>query len=251
MNSVESEPMGVHLLGGFRAAIGRQTLPLRPSTERVVAFLALRGPRMRSDLVTALWPDTPFPRALSTLRTVLWRLREDAPGLMCQTSKIMALRAESDVAMVRDWATGALDRSRDSSRYPANLGEDLLPGWDDGWLIEEREELKLLQLSALETLAQRYLVENRLAEATRAAMAAVKIDPLRQSANRLLIETHIRQGNEREAYLRYQRYQSTLMTEVGLPVGPELTSLVASVLRNRSVPESRPRHGAETLPRRG
>lgn len=231
--TIETTHMKVQLLGGFRLSSAGRTLSVRPSTARLIAFLAIRGPRMRSDIVSAMWPDAAPQRALSTLRTVLWRLREDTPALVEEVSSVMLLRAQSDVAEVRTWGAAALSPTLEVRPYPANLGEDLLPGWEDQWLIEEREELRLLQLASLEMLAQHHLNTGRLGEAGRAAMAAVKIDPLRQSANRLLIEVHLRQGNDREALARYDRYRSALMSELGLDVGHELQSLVAPVLLSR------------------
>jgi DNA-binding SARP family transcriptional activator len=115
-----------------------------------------------------------------------------------------------------------------------------LPTWEDAWLIEEREELRLLQLHALDALGQRLLASGLLSRAARAAMAAVRIDPLRESANRLLIEIHLRQGNELEAVKRFRRYEALLRSEVGLIPGPAVRTLIAPILGGRVIPQSDP-----------
>jgi Bacterial transcriptional activator domain len=64
---------------------------------------------------------------------------------------------------------------------PDSVALELLPGWVDTWLMEAREELRLLQLHALEACAQRLLLGGRVGEAASAALTAVGIDPFREA----------------------------------------------------------------------
>jgi DNA-binding SARP family transcriptional activator len=56
------------------------------------------------------------------------------------------------------------------------------PDWYDDWLQMERERFRQLRLHALETLAERFVALGRHAQAIDAALAAVQVDPLRETA---------------------------------------------------------------------
>jgi len=109
-----------------------------------------------------------------------------------------------------------------------------LPGWGDYWLVDPREELRLLQLYALEASAQRLLLAGRFGEAAGLALAAVAVDPLRESANRLLIEIYLRDGNRSDALRQFGKYEQLLRQETGTEPGPGLTALAGSFLAPRS-----------------
>jgi DNA-binding SARP family transcriptional activator len=230
----------LHLLGGFRLMRGPHIVPVRHSAARLIARLAIKGPHPRADIAPHLWPDSPAEVALGDLRTVLTRARAEVAGLIIEEGRALRLATpECDVLTVRKWAVDVLNEV-DSGTYPRGLGEELLPTWEDAWLIEEREELRLLQLHALDALGQRLLASGLLSRAARAAMAAVRIDPLRESANRLLIEIHLRQGNELDAVKRFRRYEALLRSEVGLIPGPAVRTLIAPILGGRVIPQSDP-----------
>jgi hypothetical protein len=63
---------------------------------------------------------------------------------------------------------------------PWAIRGELLPGWYDDWVMFERERLRQLQLHALETMAHRLAKEHRYADAVDVALAAVRLEPLRE-----------------------------------------------------------------------
>jgi len=67
--------------------------------------------------------------------------------------------AQVDLLEVRAWAWRALRAEDPWMPLPHGAGLELLPGWADNWLIQMREELRLLHLYAFETCAQRLLLE--------------------------------------------------------------------------------------------
>ena len=90
---------------------------------------------------------------------------------------------------------------------------DLLPACYDEWLIFERERIRQRLLHALEALSRRLVAFGRPADAVDAAMWAVSADPVRESANRILIEAHLAEGNLIEASRTYQRYRDIVRRE--------------------------------------
>jgi DNA-binding SARP family transcriptional activator len=54
----------------------------------------------------------------------------------------------------------------------------------------------------------------------------VEIEPYRESAQRVLIEIHIAEGNYATALRQYQRYRGMLQRELGIGPTPQLDRLV-------------------------
>jgi DNA-binding SARP family transcriptional activator len=125
----------------------------------------------------------------------------------------------------------------------AAMGE-LLPGWYDDWVLLGRERLRQLQLHALELTAQQLTCSGRYAEAIEAAMAAVRLEPLRESATRVLIEVHLAEDNVVEAIRRLEFFERSLAAELGVEPSADLVNLV----RSRQV-RARPRTNVADLPR--
>ena len=68
---------------------GRITLGLRE--ERLLAVLALYGPRSRSYVAGILWPDSTDARAMGNLRAAVWHVEHSVPGLLLHTRTRLAL----------------------------------------------------------------------------------------------------------------------------------------------------------------
>jgi DNA-binding SARP family transcriptional activator len=106
------------------------------------------------------------------------------------------------------------------------LSRDLLPGWYDDWVLIEAEDWRQLRLHALEALAARLTAAGRWGEAAHAASAAVRAEPLRESAHAALIQVHLAEGNQSEAVREFTRYRALLHAELGLEPTPRLRRLL-------------------------
>ena len=227
----------ITVLGTFAAYRDQRRLTLRPSPQRLLALLAVRGDLPRAEAGGHLWPDVQDDRALANLRTVLWRARVDAAGFVTEDGEVVRLKdVDVDVTALRTWAWRALRAEEQMVPPPQTDGRELLPGWSDEWCVQPREELHLLYLHALEAAGHRLLMSGRLGEAATLAAIALSIDPLRESANRLLIEIHIRNGNSYDALKRYTSYATQLMLETGTVPGPALTAMVEVSAAGRRPP---------------
>jgi DNA-binding SARP family transcriptional activator len=228
----------LHLLGRFLLRTNDRCLVLSPSARRLLALLAVRGPGPRSDAAGVLWPDVPQARAMGNLRTVVWRIRRDADSILDIEGDVLLLtRLRVDLTEVHEWAWRSLQGVEPWVPIPPGATLELLPGWSDQWLIEPREQLRQLQLYALEAAAQRLLSAGRLGEAAGLALAAVARDPLRESAHRLLIEVHLREGNTQDAVQQFRRYQRTIRRELGTSPGPRLVALLSSHVAPSGLPD--------------
>ncbi len=96
----------------------------------------------------------------------------------------------------------------------------------EDWVLRERERLRQLRLHALEELGLHLLLRERFGEAVDVALRALAAEPLRESANRLLIRIHLAEGNRIEARRHYDRYAELLLTELGELPGDAVTGLL-------------------------
>src|SRR5262249_9511790 len=103
-----------------------------------------------------------------------------------------------------------------------------LPDWPDDWLIVERERLRQLRLHALERLAERWTAQGSYGLALEAAMAAIRADPLRESAHRAAIRVHLAEGNLSEALRQFERCRAVLLEEFGVEPTEATTGLLRS-----------------------
>src|SRR4029077_9004388 len=190
----------VKLLGGFEFRRGDEAVPLPLSVQRVVAFLALHeGPLQRVHVAGALWIDSTEEHANARLRTGLWPGQQVRPTLVSRTSTHLALGDDIPVdageiaSLAQRILGGAPADVEDISRLAAT--RELLPDWYDDWVIIERERLRQLCLHALEQVSTDATADGRYAQATEAGLGAVALEPLRESAHRVVIEAYLAEGN--------------------------------------------------------
>ena len=108
----------------------------------------------------------------------------------------------------------------------AELAADLLPEWPDDWVSAERERFHQLRLHALEAMCARLTALGCHGEAVDAGLAAVRADPLRESAHHAVISAHLAAGNRSEAIRQYGRCRHVLLRELGLEPSESLRDLV-------------------------
>jgi DNA-binding SARP family transcriptional activator len=105
------------------------------------------------------------------------------------------------------------------------LMHDVLPGLDEEWLIVPRERHRQRRLHALEALAHRDVAEGRPLDAVDTALAAVAAEPLRESAQLLVVQAHLAAGNRAAALEQYERFRALLAAEMQLEPSPQLVAL--------------------------
>jgi DNA-binding SARP family transcriptional activator len=209
------------LLGSWRLSLHGQPVDIGVNGQRLLALLALRGPCNRPYLAGMLWPERSEPQAQANLRATLSRLRHRPPARTVMTSGAgIALRPEVgvDVGDLVDVAYRVLDGHLPSV-WPILCrlrAEDLLVGWYEDWITAERERIRQLRLHALERLSTQLLQRGDHPAAVDAALAAVAIEPLRESAHRAVIRVHLAEGNRAEALRQAERLRQLLRHELGV-----------------------------------
>lgn len=225
----------IQLLGGFALSVEGRPVELGGREERVLALLVVRGPQRRSVLAGTLWPDTTEDRALSSLRAAVMRLRRVSEDLLdAGRSRIsMGAGTTADVTElcqrldeVERLGDGLWRWSSDS--LTVLTGPQLLPGWYDEWVLDERNTLQHRQIRALESLTRLALKSGRPSLAADLAERAIALEPLMESTQALLIRAHLMEGNPAAAVQVYRSYSRRLGQELGIRPSSSLTDLIGS-----------------------
>src|SRR5438552_1052779 len=230
----------IDVLGGFRFWIkGKDALPALPGgSQRLLAFLALRERSvMRAAAAGTLWPEASEDHAHASLRSAISRLSQIAHEAIVVSFQDVRLAdhvtvdlRESRALAHRLLKSGEPEREEDlSARAIEALSADLLPDWYDDWAVVEAEDWRQLRLHALDALTARLVTAGRYGDATSAALAAVKAEPLRETSHAALIRVHLAEGNRAEALAAFERYRAMLEAELGLEPSPAIQSLVANL----------------------
>jgi DNA-binding SARP family transcriptional activator len=222
----------LRLLGGFHLTVDGQRIHLPRAEQRLLACLALaERPTARSRLAGRLWPDTAEPRAMARLRTALWRLRQPGRLLLDGSSdeielgETVAVDVQDLTELARRFLDAPLEANDDRLAELTDAGE-LLPEWDDDWVAPHRERFRQIRLHALEQLGVRLAEEGRYGRAVEVSLAVVADDPLRESAERVLIKIYLAEGNVHEAVTRYRAYREIMREELGLEPSPQMEAII-------------------------
>ncbi len=205
-----------------------------PSTgQRLIACVALADrPTSRPTLVARLWPDLEPGRGAAALRSSLWQVRRKLPGVLSTDSQTVRLSTgvALDYLATIQAARGVEDDERAVVPTAEPFLHDLLVEWQEEWVVVERERYRQIRLHALETLSHRLVRLRRTAAAIEVGLAAVAADPLRETAQRALIEAHLADGNLSEAVREYRSYTTLLLDTLDVAPGRSLTMLVSEAL---------------------
>jgi len=219
-------------MGEFELVISGRQLRIPHSAERVLTYLALaERPVARTRLAGVLWRDGSQQMAAKSLRTTLWRIRHAGANLVLARDDRLRLYpyVAVDVADLTNVAKRLIHQPDPGAmaRLPLLVDcAELLPDWDDEWVVADRERYRLLRLEALERAALALMERGHLGYALITALAGVQAEPLRESARRLVMQVQIAQGNLADAIHSYREYQSLLRQELGLKPSPLMDQLI-------------------------
>jgi DNA-binding SARP family transcriptional activator len=226
------------LLNAFELCHEGSDVALPVPAQRLLAFLALSDrPVLRDYVAGNLWLDATEAHAAGSLRSALFRLRQPHCELVTASRGRLHLASSVvvDVCEGVAWARRVLDSStqiREHDVRQVSCSGDILPDWYEDWVALERERFRELRLHALEVLCARLTSVGRFGEAMEAGLAAVKGEPLRESAHRAVMRVHLAEGNRAEALEGYRRFRERLWRQLGLVPSARMHELLGHVRDN-------------------
>jgi DNA-binding SARP family transcriptional activator len=217
-------------------------------TRDLLRLLALAGGRpLRADRLTELlWPDVPDHRARNRLRTAVSQIRatlEDtsverhSDGYLLRDAVLDAHRFAAMAAR----AGLAVDRLDHAAVLPITHAAERLyrddfhaDDDDSSWAVAERTRLQHLRRTMVRDAAEAALHEQKGREALSFALLAVELDPMNETAHRLLMRAHAALGEIATALRDFEDYRSHLAEELGVDPSPETRALHVQLLRESS-----------------
>lgn len=234
-------PIELSLLGAFSLRVsGKQVPGLLPGSQRLLAFLALHHrPMSRVAVAGRMWPESSHERAGVSLRSALARLEpatRDAiilasAGLALGDTVTVDLHAAHDLAHRLLLGDEAVTDDDLSSASIETLALELLPDWHDEWIAADADDWRELRSTALEAASHLLATRNQPLDAARAARAAIKVEPLRESAHGALIHALLMHGNRSEALRAFERYRELLGDALDIEPTQELSDMVSGLRR--------------------
>lgn len=262
---IESTQLRVFMLGGFKLEHDGRSLDARctRAVQALLAFLILNRGRVhtREQLAELFWPDYRSPQAQKCLSTALWRARAVVEPERVTRGTFLASDALARVGFRNDesvWTDcGALEGAvTEQLRVPAerlsvtgaealrcavdSYAGDLLVGFEEDWVLPERERLRLLQLRGLQHLVQFHQARSEPEQALTLALRILAHDPLREDMHRAVMASHAQMGQRGPVAQQYRACCSVLRRELGLEPAAETSALYASLCSTSDVIDLRP-----------
>ncbi|PYE55402.1 BTAD domain-containing putative transcriptional regulator [Deinococcus yavapaiensis] len=234
----------LRLLGSpsLTAPDGRD-LRLERKTVGLLAYLALEGATSRAALAELLWPDTVASSGRNNLVHVLRRAKSAFGTALVEGADELVL-AEAVRVDARELLGERFAGDVPLGEFLSGVEFDDLPELSD-WLLAWREELGARRVSLLSARASEAEREGRVADALSYATRLVDLDPLAESAYRLVMRLHAAAGDRPAALRVYHRCKDVLERELGVRPSEETARLARAIdqgelPRAPSVSTSRP-----------
>lgn len=241
----------ITLLGDLRAVWGDRVVRhfRTRKTGLLLAYLAyyLDRPHLRETLIDLFWPGVTLEAGRASLSTALASLRRALeppgvpPGAVLRTSRTtVELNADAvttDVAAfeaVLKKATGPGDtRVRRLTEAAAIYGGELLPGYVEDWVLQERAWLAERYFEALQQLLRSLEAAGDLECAVEYARQGVRADPLREEAQQELVRLLAASGRGEGALRQYRDLERLLARHLDATPAPETRALAAGIRQSR------------------
>jgi len=256
MTDPEKHTLDIQLLGGFRLDYADQSVDGidTPRLQSLLAYLLLHRetPQSRHRLAFLFWPDSPESQALTNLRNLLYRLRQqlpDADRFLSVDHNTLQWRTEApfdlDVARFEQ----ALERPDEGlGAGPAGAGPgsvsarqaleeavdtyagDLLPSCYDDWIVADRQRLAQAFRRALERLVQQTEAQQDYSAGILYAQRLQRHDPLEEGPYRHLMRLRALTGDRAGALRAYHRCETVLERELGVEPSPSTREIYERLL---------------------
>ncbi len=174
------------LLDGFEFREGGVPIVLPEDSERLLAFLAIKGGPVRRNVVArSLWPEATESQALVALDAVLSSLATAGDAVEASQRHLGLSRQvvvdATECAALAVRLLDTTDRSAPLELWPGALhalSVELLPGWCDDWAKDETDSWRQFRVHTLESLTDHLAAEGRLGEAAACAAAVLRGEPV-------------------------------------------------------------------------
>lgn len=242
------DKLHIQLLGGFRLSSDSSPLPGFHQSRRqaLLSYLLLHRhkPQSRQQVAFLFWPDSTEKQAQTNLRKLVHGIRRalpDSAQYLDITTQSILWRLDApftaDVVLFEDRLREALASERKADIRSALeqaiklYAGDLLPGFDDEWIMVERERLRELYATSLRDLVKLHERGRDYTLALSYARLLLNQDRLQESTYRLLMRLHLLLDDRAAALHTYHICATILSEELAVEPSPATEKLRQRILR--------------------
>ena len=220
----------VQVLGRLRATNGERELTRFRTTKAAALFAYLAchpyEPHARETLIDWLWPDSTLDAGRNGLSTALSHLRHPlelpgiAPGTVLRADRAaIQLNPDAIQTDIGDFkaALHKADKARSAEARIEALTSalalyegELLPGFYDDWVMQERQHLAALVERAATQLVTHFKAARQPDAAIEYARRLTLVDPSNEAAHRELMQLYAAQGQNAAALRQYRLLEQHL-----------------------------------------
>ncbi len=264
------ECLWVQFFGGFRVECGvaLQPLHLTRTVQHLLAYLLLYRQRThpREILAGTLWGETDDERARACLNTALWRLRKALESCQMRKGTFLVTTVRGDVGINPD-APLRMDVAQFEERsnlistwpsHPPSLCEvdevekaltlykgELLAGFYEDWILQERERLHCLYIDVLTALLYAHRHLGNVTRSVEFGLRILKEEPFREDIHLEVMQLYQEAGQRFMAIRHYEKCKKTLEVEMGMAPSEKTrlfyeSLLPAGRLSSKSSPPTKP-----------
>lgn len=241
----------INLFGKLRleTADGKP-IPISGSkTQGLIACLALNTDVhiSRDRLMTLFWGDRFNDQARQSLRQAISKLRrllEDVDGdIILADPDRVGFNPDKVRVDVDGFELLAKKNTPDDALSALDLLQGPLldglfgqqPDFDD-WLASERQRIATIATRVFEDAAKQQMKAGRNDAALNTIRRLIKLDPLRDATQIILIKILAQSGERAAAIQHYNAYAATLNAELGVSAGPDLQRLINEIRSENFMP---------------
>ncbi|MEM9907664.1 MAG: BTAD domain-containing putative transcriptional regulator, partial [Cyanobacteria bacterium P01_D01_bin.44] len=240
-------PLVIRLLGGLSLIYNHEAIHNIGSsrTQWLLTYLLLHrhAPQSRQQIAFSLWPDSLDSQARTNLRKELHNLRRHLPNAdeyLEVNANALGWRANSPFwldSAAFEQALADAETCSDAKTAQPHLDQavslyqgDLLPAFHEEWILPIRENLHQRFLQALTQLVEALKQQENYQAALSYAEQLLRLDPLRESTYRQLMQIHDLKCDRATALQVYHQCMIILREELGIDPSPATQSLYEKLL---------------------
>ncbi|GAB4534573.1 MAG: BTAD domain-containing putative transcriptional regulator [Anaerolineales bacterium] len=236
----------IYLFQSLQAFYGERLLALKvpPKVIPMWAYMLLHAdqPIVRSTLAFRLWPDVSENTALTNLRRHVYHLKSILPPPGDGTPWLLINPQSVQWNPQARWWLDVAEFERLSQGGPAVLEQavklyrgDLLADCYNDLILAERERLRNIYLTSLETLASHHRSQGHFTQAIEFTTRLMAMDPLNENTLRLLMSLRYESGDRTGALKEYKTFYHRLQEELEIEPMSETQALADAIHRDHWV----------------
>lgn len=226
------------------------------NVQSLLAYILLRPNKIESRdiLAEVFWSEYGQARARSCLNTALWRLRRiiEPPDILPGTYVITSdtgdiglnncpeklwLDTETFDAQLTRFVTSPVslitaDDVRKTEEVLNLYSGELLNGFYEDWVVQERERFQALYLDGLTRLMHYYGCLREFDKTIAYGQRIIRLDPFREEVHRALMKFYFDSGQRPLALQQYEACCQVLQQEFNIAPMPETVDLYQQITTN-------------------